>query len=119
MRITDENPLTVGDKIVVRLTVRSDRDLEFVHLKDMRAAAFEPVSQLSSINWQNGLVYYQTSKDASTNFYFNLLPRGTYIFEYAVYVSRSGSYANGITTIQCMYAPEFTSHTAGIRIFVK
>jgi uncharacterized protein YfaS (alpha-2-macroglobulin family) len=119
MRITDENPLTVGDKIVVRLTVRSDRDLEFVHLKDMRAAAFEPVSQLSSINWQNGLVYYQTSKDASTNFYFNLLPRGTYIFEYAVYVSRSGSYANGITTIQCMYAPEFSSHTAGIRIFVK
>ncbi len=119
MRITDENPLSVGDKVVVRLTVRSDRDLEFVQLKDMRATAFEPVNQLSGIDWQNGLLYYHTSKDASTNFYFDLLPRGTYIFEYAVYVNRSGSYSNGITTIQCMYAPEFTSHTAGIRIIVK
>ena len=119
VRITEENPLRVGDKVVVRLTLRSDRDLEFVHLKDMRAAAFEPVSQLSGIAWQNGLLYYQTSKDASTNFYFDLLPRGTYIFEYAVYVNRAGSYANGITTVQCMYAPEFTSHTEGIRIIVK
>lgn len=119
MRITEENPLSVGDKVVVRLTVRSDRDLEFVHLKDMRAAAFEPVSQLSGIDWQNGLLYYHTSKDASTNFYFDLLPRGTYTFEYAVYVNRSGSYANGVTTIQCIYAPEFTSHTAGIKIIVK
>jgi len=119
VRITEENPLRVGDKVVVRLTVRTDRDLEFVHLKDMRAAAFEPVSQLSGIGWQNGLLYYQTSKDASTNFYFDVLPRGTYIFEYAVYVNRAGSYANGITTIQCMYAPEFTSHTEGIRIIVK
>jgi len=119
VRITEENPLRVGEKVVVRLTVRTDRDLEFVHLKDMRAAAFEPVNQLSGIGWQNGLRYYQTSKDASTNFYFDLLPRGTYIFEYAVYVNRAGSYANGITTVQCMYAPEFTSHTAGIRIIVK
>lgn len=119
VRITEENPLGVGDKVVVRLTLRSDRDLEFVHLKDMRAAALEPASQLSGIAWQNGLLYYQTSKDVSTNFYFDLLPRGTYIFEYAVYVNRAGSYANGITTVQCMYAPEFTSHTEGIRIIVK
>jgi hypothetical protein len=109
----------VGDKVVMRLTVRTDRDLEFVHLKDMRAVAFEPVDQLSGIRRQSGILYYQTSKDASTNFYFDLLPRGTYIFEYAVYVTRGGSYANGVTTIQCMYAPEFTSHTAGIRIIVK
>lgn len=118
-RMTEENPLRVGDKVVVRLTLRTDRDLEFVHLKDMRAAAFEPASQLSGIGWQNGLLYYQTSKDASTHFYFDLLPRGTYIFEYAVFVNRAGSYANGITTVQCMYAPAFTSHTAGIRIIVK
>jgi hypothetical protein len=119
MRVTGENPIRVGDKVVMRLTVRTDRDLEFVHLKDMRAVAFEPVDQLSGIRRQSGILYYQTSKDASTNFYFDLLPRGTYIFEYAVYVTRGGSYANGVTTIQCMYAPEFTSHTAGIRIIVK
>jgi uncharacterized protein YfaS (alpha-2-macroglobulin family) len=119
VRITEESPLKVGDKVVVRLTVRSDRDMEFVQLKDMRAAAFEPVNQISGMGWQNGIPYYQTSKDASTGFYFDNLPRGTYLFEYAVYVNRPGSYSNGITTIQSMYAPEFTSHTAGMRIIVK
>lgn len=119
MRITEDNPLTVGDKVVVRLTVRTDRDLEFVHLKDMRAASLEPVEQISGIGWQNGIRYYQMSKDASTHFYFDVLPRGTYLFEYAVFVNRSGTYSNGITTLQCLYAPEFTSHTEGIRIIVK
>lgn len=118
MRITDDNQLKVGDKVVVRLTIRADRDFEFVHLKDMRSAAFESVDQISSINWQNGVIYYKTSKDASTNFYFDVLPRGTYVLEYSVYVTRKGSYSNGISTIQCMYAPEFTSHTQGFRIEV-
>lgn len=119
VRITEQNSLRVGDKVIVRLTIRTDRDLEFVHLKDMRAATFEPVEQLSGMAWQNGIPYYRTSKDASTGFYFNVLPRGTYVFEYAVYVTRPGDYSNGITSIQCMYAPEFISHTAGIRIIVK
>lgn len=121
--ITEDSPLKVGDKVVVRLTVRADRDFEFVHLKDMRAASFEPVqthgsASLSGVKWQGGTIYYQTSKDASTNFYFDVLPRGTYVFEYAVFVNRTGDYSNGITTIQCMYAPEFTSHTAGVRVKV-
>ena len=119
VQITEDSPLKVGDKVVVRLTVRTDRDMEFVHLKDMRAAAFEPVDQISAMAWQNGIPYYRTSKDASTNFYFDNLPRGTYLFEYAVYVGRAGSYSNGITTIQSMYAPEFTSYTSGMRIIVK
>ncbi|MDR0333108.1 MAG: hypothetical protein LBI15_06545 [Dysgonamonadaceae bacterium] len=119
LSITENNPLTVGDKVIVRLTVRADRDFEFVHLRDMRAAAFEPVEQISGMRWQNNVRFYQTSRDASTNFYFDVLPRGTYVFEYSVFVNRTGSYSNGITTIQCMYAPEFTSHTSGIRINVK
>ena len=118
-QITERSPLKVGDKVVVRLTVRTDRDMEFVYLKDMRAATFEPVNQLSGVNWQDGVLYYETSKDASTNYYFDLLPRGTYVLEYEVYVNRAGSYSNGITTIQSMYAPEFTSHTQGIRINVN
>ncbi|HHV85275.1 MAG TPA: hypothetical protein GXX42_05595, partial [Petrimonas sp.] len=117
--VTGNDPLKVGDKVIVRLTVRTDRDLEFVHLKDMRAAAFEPAEQLSGVKWQGGVLYYQTSKDASSNFYFDVLPRGTYVFEYGVFVARTGDYSNGITTIQCMYAPEFTSHTAGIRVNVR
>ena len=119
MRITEDNALSVGDKVVVRLTVRTDRDLEFVHLKDMRAASLQPVEQISGVGWQNGIQYYRISKDASTHFYFDMLPRGTYLFEYAVFVNRSGTYSNGITTLQCLYAPEFTSHTGGIRIIVK
>ena len=119
VRITEDNPLKVGDKVIVRLTIRSDRDLEFVHLKDMRASCFEPIEQLSGIKWQNGTIYYQASKDASTNFYFDVLPKGTYVFEYGVYVNRTGSYSNGISTLQCIYSPEFTSHTAGMRINVK
>jgi hypothetical protein len=111
--------LKVGDKIVVRLTVRSDRDFEFVHLKDMRAACFESMEQISGVRWQDRLIYYQASKDASFNFYFEVMPRGTYVLEYPVYVNRVGTYSNGITTIQCMYAPEFVSHTSGLQINVK
>ncbi len=119
VRITDERPLKVGDKVVIRLTLRSDRDLEYVHLKDTRAVCFEPVNQLSGCEWQNGILYYKTPKDASTDFYFNVLPKGTYVFEYSVHVNREGSYSNGMAVVQCMYAPEFTSRTAGERINVK
>lgn len=117
--LTEERPLQVGDKVVVRLTLRNDRDLEFVQLKDMRAASFEPVTQLSGMAWQNGVPYYRVTKDASTSFFFDQLPRGTRLFEYAVYVTRAGSYSNGIATVQSLYAPEFISHTAGMRIIVK
>jgi uncharacterized protein YfaS (alpha-2-macroglobulin family) len=117
--VTENHSLKVGDKVIIRLTVRTDRDIEFVHLKDLRAACFEPIEQISDTRWQGRTLYYQTSKDASTHFYFDHLPRGTYVFEYGVYVTGAGSYSNGIATIQCLYAPEFTSHTAGIRINVK
>ncbi|MGI6573782.1 MAG: alpha-2-macroglobulin family protein [Fermentimonas sp.] len=119
VRITEERPLTVGDKVVIRLSLRSDRDLEYVHLKDTRAVCFEPANQLSGCEWQDGVLYYKTPKDASTDFYFNVLPKGTYVFEYAVHVNREGSYSNGMAVVQCMYAPEFTSRTAGERINVK
>lgn len=118
-QITENNPLTVGDKVIVRLTIKADRDMEFVHLKDMRASCFEPQQVISGIRWANSLIYYQSTKDASTNFYFDRLPKGTYVLEYPVFVSRTGEYANGITTVQCMYAPEFASHTQGITVTVK
>lgn len=118
-QITENNPLTVGDKVIVRLTIKADRDMEFVHLKDMRASCFEPQQVISGVKWANSLIYYQSTKDASTNFYFDRLPKGTYVLEYPVFVNRTGEYANGITTIQCMYAPEFSSHTQGITVTVK
>lgn len=114
----DDN-LKVGDKVVVRITVRTDRDMEFVHIKDMRASCLEPIDQVSGVKWDSGVVYYQSPKDASTNYFFDLLPQGTYVFEYNVVVNRAGEYSNGITTIQSMYAPEFTTHSASERLNVK
>lgn len=111
--------LKVGDKIKVRIELRVDRDMEYVHMKDMRAAGMEPVNVLSSYKWQGGLGYYETTKDASTNFFFNYLRKGTYVFEYPLFVTHTGNFSNGITSIQCMYAPEFSSHSEGLRINVK
>lgn len=119
VEVTESNPLKVGDKVIMRLTVRVDRDMEFVHLKDMRASCFEPIETLSGLRWQNNTYYYQSTKDASTNFFFDHLAKGTYVFEYPVYVNRSGEYSNGITSIQCMYAPEFISNTNGIKVIVQ
>ncbi len=111
--ITDEKPLSVGDKVVMRLTIQVANDLEFVHVKDMRAPCFEPAQALSGVKWMDGACYYQETKDASTNFFFDRLPKGTYVLEYPVYVNRTGTYSNGITTIQSVYAPELRSHTGG------
>lgn len=117
--IKDGDALHVGDKVKVRIELRADRNMEYVHMKDMRAASMEPVNVLSQYKWQGGLGYYESTKDASTNFFFSWLPRGTYVFEYSLFVSHAGNFSNGITTIQCMYAPEFSSHSEGIRVDVE
>jgi hypothetical protein len=103
----------------VRIELRTDRNLEYVHMKDMRASGFEPINVLSRYKYQDGLGYYQATKDAATNFFFDYIPKGTYVFEYDMRVQHAGNFSNGITTIQCMYAPEFTSHSEGIRVNVK
>ncbi|HVK98067.1 MAG TPA: alpha-2-macroglobulin family protein, partial [Flavisolibacter sp.] len=116
--VTTNSLLQVGDKITVRVEVTVDRDMEYVHMKDMRASAFEPVNVLSGYKWQGGLGYYETTKDVSTSFFFPSLRRGTYVFEYSLFVTHTGSYSNGITTIQSMYAPEFSAHSEGVRVRV-
>lgn len=116
--ITKSTPLKVGDLVRVRIELRADRNMEFVHMKDMRAAGFEPVNVMSSYKWQDGLGYYESTKDASTNFFFDELPKGVYVFEYDLRVNNAGNFSNGITTIQSMYAPEFSSHSEGVRVAV-
>ncbi|WP_027078327.1 alpha-2-macroglobulin family protein [Maribacter antarcticus] len=116
--ITSKTDLKVGDLIRVRIELRADRPMEFVHMKDMRAAGFEPINVISEYKWQDGLGYYEATKDASTNFFFDYLPKGVFVFEYDVRVNNAGGFSNGITTIQSMYAPEFNSHSAGVRVNV-
>ncbi|MEO6169042.1 MAG: alpha-2-macroglobulin family protein, partial [Chitinophagales bacterium] len=117
--ITATTSLKPGDLVKVRIELRVDRDMEYVHMKDLRAACFEPLNVLSEYKWQDGLGYYEETKDASTNFFFDHLRKGTYVFEYPLRVQLKGDFSNGITSIQCMYAPEFTSHSEGVRVTVK
>jgi hypothetical protein len=116
--ISSSSTLKVGDKITVRIELRSDRDLEYVHMKDLRAAGFEPTNVFSGYRWQDGLGYYESTRDAATHFFFGSLRKGTYVFEYDLVVNHKGDFSNGVTSIQCMYAPEFTSHSEGIRVKV-
>jgi len=116
--ITASTKLKLGDKIKVRIELRVDRDMSYVHMKDMRAAGFEPTNVFSGYRWQDGLGYYESTKDGATNFFFSWLNKGTYVFEYPLVVNHYGDFSNGVTTIQCMYAPEFTSHSEGIRVKV-
>ena len=117
--ITPTTPLKIGDKITVRVVLHSDRDMEYIHLKDMRASAFEPVNVLSGYRWHDGLGYYESILDASTNFFIYYLPKGTYVFEYILVATQKGEFSNGITSVQCMYAPEFSAHSEGIRVKIE
>jgi hypothetical protein len=117
--INKNTTLKVGDLITVRIVLRSDRNMEFVHMKDMRASGVAPINVLSTYKWQDNLGYYESTKDAATNFFFDRIPKGVYVFEYDVRLNNAGNFSNGITTIQSMYAPEFSSHSKGIRIKVQ
>tara|TARA_R110001583_G_scaffold87485_2_gene228151 strand:+ start:1570 stop:7686 length:6117 start_codon:yes stop_codon:yes gene_type:complete len=117
--ITETSALKVGNLITVRIELKVDRSMEFVHMKDMRASGLEPLDGLSQYKWQDGLGYYESTKDASTNFFMEYLPKGIYVFEYDLRVNNAGNFSNGITTIQSMYAPEFSSHSEGVRIKVN
>ncbi len=117
--IKSADDLHPGDKLKVRLELRVDRDMEYVHLKDMRASGLEPIETLSRYKWQGGMGYYESPGDAATNFFFDYLRKGTYIFEYPLRVVHRGDFSNGISSIQCMYAPEFSSHSAGERVKVN
>jgi len=117
--ITKKTNLKLGDLVRVRIELKVDRVMEFVHMKDMRAAGFEPINVMSQYKWQDGLGYYESTKDAATHFFFDVLPKGVYVFEYDLRVNNKGDFSNGISTIQSMYAPEFSSHSEGVRVKIE
>jgi uncharacterized protein YfaS (alpha-2-macroglobulin family) len=109
-------PVAVGDELVVRVELRTDRDMEYVHLKDQRGSGTEPVNVLSRHRYQDGLAYYESTRDTASHFFIEYLPKGTYVFEYSTRVQLKGQYQSGIAEIQCMYAPEFNSHSESLTI---
>lgn len=117
--VTSKTQLKPGDRLRVRVEVRNDRDMQYVHLKDSRASGFEPMNALSGYKYQNGLGYYEAPRDASTDFYLSTLPAGTHVFEYELRVVHTGDFSTGVCTIQCFYAPEFSARSAGGRVRVK
>jgi uncharacterized protein YfaS (alpha-2-macroglobulin family) len=112
-------PLAVGDTVVVRIELRTDRDMEYVHMKDHRGSGLEPVNVLSQYRFQDGLAYYEATKDTASHFFIDYLPKGTYVFEYELRVQHRGSYQNGMAHIECMYAPEFNSHSESVKLEVR
>ena len=119
MEITDKTPLKIGDEVKIRIELRTDRNLEYVHMKDMRAAGFEPINVLSQYKYQDGLGYYESTKDAATHFFLDWMNKGVYVFEYALRATIAGNFSNGITLIESMYAPEFKAHSNGERVNIE
>lgn len=114
-----QGSLAVGDLVKVRIVLRVDRDMEYVHMKDFRGSGTEPVNVLSHYKYQDGLAYYEATRDTATHFFIEYLPKGTYVFEYPLRIQHRGRYQMGMATIQCMYAPEFNSHSASEFVEVK
>ncbi|MDP2914775.1 MAG: alpha-2-macroglobulin family protein, partial [Candidatus Aminicenantes bacterium] len=114
-----QGPLAVGDTLIVRIELRTDRDMEYVHMKDHRGSGLEPVNVLSRYKFQDGLAYYEATKDTATHFFIDYLPKGTYVFEYPLKVVHRGAYQNGMAHIECMYAPEFNSHSESVKLDVR
>jgi hypothetical protein len=112
-------PLHVGDELVVRLELRVDRDIEYVHLKDQRGSGTEPLNVLSGYRYQDGLAYYESTRDTASHFFIDYMPKGTYVFEYSTRVQLRGRYETGVASLQCMYAPEFNSHSDSLNLDVK
>lgn len=117
--ITANDPLKPGDKITVRLEITTDRAMEYVHLKDMRGSGLEPVNVLSGYRWKGTMGYYESTKDLATHFFFDYLPKGTHVLEYTLVANLRGEFSNGISTLQCMYAPEFSAHSKGVRVKIE
>src|SRR5256885_4615908 len=111
--------LNVGDELVVRIELRVDRDMEYVHLKDQRGSGTEPVDVISRYKFQDGLGYYESTRDTASHFFIDYLPKGIYVFEYSTRIQLRGQYQTGMAQIQCMYAPDFNSHRDSLPLRVN
>lgn len=111
--------LRKGDRVKVILTVKTDKDMDYVVIHDNRAACLEPEAQLSEYAGSDGVRYYREVLDASTNLYIPFLPRGTHRLEYECHVDRAGEYSLGIAGAQSLYAPTIAAHSSGAEISIK
>jgi hypothetical protein len=107
--------LKVGDRIKVRITLKAERDLDFVQVVDRRAACMEPINQLSG--YRRGC--YCAPQDNQTCYYFDLMPKGTHVIETEYYIDRAGTYDTGTCKAQCAYAPEYVGMAPAFTLVVR
>ena len=119
--LVDEKPmqngqkLHVGDRVTVRIIIKAENNYDFVQVTDKRAACMEPVVQLSGYHWG----YYIAPKDQATNYYFDMMRKGTHIVEKEYYVDRAGRYETGTCTVQCAYSPEYSARARSLTFVVE
>ena len=114
----EKRTLEVGDKLTVKITFTSQQDMSFVFVKDLRAAGFEPIEQVSRYEYNDQMSYYQSNTDTDMEFFIEFLPKGTHQLEYSMFVTKEGYLNNGYALIQCQYAPEFSAYSDGMRVKV-
>jgi hypothetical protein len=119
LELDDTTTINPGDKIIVRWVIKNDRLLEYVGMKDLRAACLEPVDKTSGYRWKDGIGYYESIRDAGSELFFDQLPAGTFILESAFYVTHRGNFSSGYTSVQCLYAPEISAQSDGGKIKVE
>lgn len=119
VELNENEPVKIGELITVVLSIKADRDMDYVHLKDLRPAATEPTSQLSGYRFQENLFYYQSTKDVSNNYFFNYLPKGNYQFTYTIRATHKGLYTAGFASIQSMYAPALNANSNAIKLRIE
>ncbi len=111
--------VSVGDRVRQVFTLTSDRDYDFVSLCSARPACLEPVRPLSGYTWQNGLSCYRVVRDASNEYFFEKMPKGSREFEEEFFISHAGSFQSGIAELRSVYAPEFSGTASGAMLRVE
>lgn len=117
--ISKNTPVHIGDHILVKLHIQSNEALEFIHLKDMRAAGLEPLSTTSGYKWNNGLSYYESIRDASYNIFLDTLPKGHYTIVYELIANNEGVFSNGICTLESMYTTGIKAKSNSSKISIE
>ncbi len=109
--------VSVADQIEVQLKINTRSQFEYMHLKDLKAAGFEAETLLSGWKYDS-ISFYEEPRDSLTNFFIGWLPHGEYILRYRLRPTKAGVYRIGAATLQSMYSPDMTAHSAGFIIRV-
>lgn len=113
--ISKQKDLKVGDKVTVTMTIKADRDYDFVQIVDKRPACMEPVQQLSGMQKN----CYVSTKDCSTMYFIQKMPKGTHEYKTDYFIDRAGRYLYAPASVECAYSPDFQSHSGSEEIIVK